>query len=215
MTEADWLSSTDSVRMLEFLRRTGRASDRKLLLFGAACCRRLLALFPNGALRRAAQCSERAADRQATPQERCEAERALAPRPVPRRGRPTALTDTMAAGAVGTWIRAADDPRPPAIAVSPWAGAVDDLPPVPADRRGAEELAVLAAHLLVRACGADGDYLVPLAAQHGVQAVWAAANDRYQVLRCPAGEELRVARGTWQAAEAAGAEERKAQAGLL
>jgi hypothetical protein len=46
-------------------------------------------------------------------------------------------------------------------------------------------------------------------------AVWVAANDRYQVLRCPAGEESRVARATWQAAEAAMAEERQAQADLL
>jgi hypothetical protein len=42
-----------------------------------------------------------------------------------------------------------------------------------------------------------------------------AENDRYQVLRCPAGEEPRVARNTWQAAEVAVAEERKAQAVLL
>src|SRR5262249_6296760 len=82
-------------------------------------------------------------------------------------------------------------------------------------RRGAEGLAVLAAHVLVQASGARGDSLVKRAVGHCVGAVWAAANDRYQVLRCPAGEELRVARATWQAAEAAVAEEQKAQAALL
>ena len=38
MTEADWLGSDDPGRMLEYLR--GRAGDRKLPLFAAACCRR-------------------------------------------------------------------------------------------------------------------------------------------------------------------------------
>jgi hypothetical protein len=215
MTEADWLDSTDPARMLEFLRRTGKASDRKLLLFGSACCRRLLPLFPIGALRRAVECGERAADGLADPQEAFEAERALAQWPVPRRGLPRALTDTMAAGAAGTWMSVVVDPLPPAIAVSGRLGAADDLPPVPSDRRGAEGDAVLAARLLIQACGARWDYLVQMAVGHCADAVWVAANDRYQVLRCPAGEEARVARATWQVAEAAMAEERQAQADLL
>jgi hypothetical protein len=36
MTEADWLTATDTAPMLEFLRTTGRASDRKLRLFAVA-----------------------------------------------------------------------------------------------------------------------------------------------------------------------------------
>jgi hypothetical protein len=48
MTEAEWATwatSTDPMPMLEFLR--GKVSDRKLLLFAAACFRRLRRLIPD------------------------------------------------------------------------------------------------------------------------------------------------------------------------
>jgi hypothetical protein len=198
MTEEQWLSCTDPTPMLEFLESTGKVGDRRLLLFGAACCRRLLALFPNGAIRRAAECGERHADAQATPRDRFEAERAFAPQPPPRRGLPRALISTQAAVREGTWMGARD---------APW--------PVPPDRRGAEGRAVFAAHLLVQACGLRRVCLVARAALYALGAVQTAANDRYQVLRCPAGEELRVARATWRASEAAWAAEQRAQVTLL
>jgi hypothetical protein len=45
MTEAEWLSATDSTVMLEFLR--GRASDRKLRLFAVSCVRCVLPPAPD------------------------------------------------------------------------------------------------------------------------------------------------------------------------
>jgi hypothetical protein len=60
MTEAEWLARTDPAPMLEFLR--GRASDRKLRLFGVACCRRGWENLTDPKARRALELVERAAD---------------------------------------------------------------------------------------------------------------------------------------------------------
>jgi hypothetical protein len=45
VTEQQWMECTDPLRMLLFLR--GKASDRKLRLFGCACCRRIWQLLPD------------------------------------------------------------------------------------------------------------------------------------------------------------------------
>jgi hypothetical protein len=49
MTEAEWLNATDPRQMLEYLR--GNVSDRKLRLFGAACCRLVWDALPDAANR--------------------------------------------------------------------------------------------------------------------------------------------------------------------
>src|SRR5262245_37264337 len=65
MTEAEWDTCDDPQGMLEFLRRTGKASDRKLRLFACACCRGAWRLFNSKAVRAAVEVSERYADGQA------------------------------------------------------------------------------------------------------------------------------------------------------
>ena len=75
LTEAQWLESREPYDMWEWLvydvpnrrwsmndwPRTDRASDRKLLLFAVACCRRMWHLM-DGRSRRAVEAAERAAD---------------------------------------------------------------------------------------------------------------------------------------------------------
>ena len=60
MTEQEWLACTDPAPMLEFLRV--KASDRKLRLFGAACCRRVEYLLPTDRLRQLLTMIEQRAD---------------------------------------------------------------------------------------------------------------------------------------------------------
>src|SRR5262249_6775812 len=45
VTEQEWIECTDPLRLLLFLR--GKASDRKLRLFGCACCRRIWEWLPD------------------------------------------------------------------------------------------------------------------------------------------------------------------------
>lgn len=64
MTEADWLSCTDPVPMLDFLQGRDRVSDRKLRLFAVACSRRIWTwIDPLG--RSAVEVAEHFADGQA------------------------------------------------------------------------------------------------------------------------------------------------------
>jgi hypothetical protein len=60
VTEEEWDRCEDPEAMLEFLR--GRASDRKLRLWAAACCRRVWTYLAAERARRAVEVSERYAD---------------------------------------------------------------------------------------------------------------------------------------------------------
>jgi hypothetical protein len=67
VTEADWSTSIDAPAMLVFL-QSDPASDRKLRLFAAACCRRTWRLLPDVS-RRAVEVAERHADGLASPED--------------------------------------------------------------------------------------------------------------------------------------------------
>jgi len=76
MTEQEWLACTDPRPMLEHLSRRkkrGKGLERRLTLFGCACCRRIWPLIPTEPCRRAVDVAERYADGLATSEERCAA----------------------------------------------------------------------------------------------------------------------------------------------
>src|SRR5262249_36179703 len=64
MTEAEWLASVELQPMLRF--RHGKSSDRKLRLFGCACCRRVWQRMFDSRSRRAVEVMERFIEGEAT-----------------------------------------------------------------------------------------------------------------------------------------------------
>jgi hypothetical protein len=62
MTPDDWDACTEPQKMLSFLRESGRASERKLRLFGVACCRRIAEVATYRRARAAVEVAERYAD---------------------------------------------------------------------------------------------------------------------------------------------------------
>ncbi len=67
MTEQEWLTSPYPQAMLEFLRASGIASDRKLRLFACACCHRVWSLLTDERSRQAIQDTEDFVDGRAGP----------------------------------------------------------------------------------------------------------------------------------------------------
>src|SRR5947199_10372166 len=69
MTEQEWDRCIDPWPMLEHLRAGGRASQRKLTLFAAACCRCVWPLLYDPRCTRAVEVAEAYADRRASGEE--------------------------------------------------------------------------------------------------------------------------------------------------
>jgi hypothetical protein len=67
MDEREWLTCTDPEPMLEFLH--GRASERKVKLFGLACCRGIWHLVADEGVRRGVEAAERGMEERLTGQD--------------------------------------------------------------------------------------------------------------------------------------------------
>ncbi len=174
MIEAEWIACNDPKAMLEFLR--DKAIDRQFSLFGVACVRRMLGLFPNAVIRQAVAFAERDADELASREEML-----------------------LIQSEIDDWRKSAST------STRSHSKTIAD----------AESSAVDAASWLVSPHPMRRANVARETARAAAAAVYAAANDRDAIRQAPADEVVMVARMTWQAAQTALADEKKAQAALL
>ena len=78
MIELAWSHCIEPVKLLEFLRESGKLTERKARLFAVACCRRIWPLLADARSRSAVDVAERYADGQASSRERHSARTAAA-----------------------------------------------------------------------------------------------------------------------------------------
>jgi hypothetical protein len=97
MTEQEWMTCNDVDRALEFLR--GKMTQRKLWLFGCACCRRIWPLLADERSRRMVEVFERYADGTASDAELLAAEEDAS-------AACSALAPTTGAGRSTAWLAA-------------------------------------------------------------------------------------------------------------
>jgi hypothetical protein len=69
MTEDEWLECREPQKMLDWLRTSGKLSDRRARLIAVACCRRVWHLLEEPAFRKAVERAERFADCEVTSRE--------------------------------------------------------------------------------------------------------------------------------------------------
>jgi hypothetical protein len=118
MTEHDWQTATEPRKMLEFLRDSGKLSERKARLFSVAVCRRIWPLLADERSRRAVEVAERHADQLASDDALDGAEEAV------RLARPDVPDPRMTSGPWMAWYAAANSAFKPGLPVSAQPGYI-------------------------------------------------------------------------------------------
>lgn len=125
MNEEEWLSCSDPTAMCHYLRESGKLTDRKVRLFGAAFCRHFWPLLTDGRTQRAVVAAEQFADGRISERELAIATEAAEDACRTLRGRrhdDHAAEGAITAIAVAAQMAAAGHPR---ISIFLWKAALD------------------------------------------------------------------------------------------